>query len=317
MKDFERVRGTLFGVAVGDALGAPVEFMSAADIRRRFGTIDRMVGYCPGTTTDDTAMTICVAEGILDNPEAPIPEIGKHFIRWYKTNPVGIGRTCSNSIARAIRSSSNKAYPDALDWLAAAKMAGSARRGQSVGLGNGSLMRTAYVGLYYDDEREIRDKADLISRMTHSELKTSAACVAYSTMIARLVKADTPDINIVKTVADAFLWHDENYNYDTLTSSGYVPRPTGYVVDTFATALHCLYTTDSFKDALIKAVNLGGDTDTIAAVTGGLAGAIYGDLDIPDDWRSWLSPQIARKLRELSTMALRKLPVDNSPKGGV
>ena len=163
-------------------------------------------------------------------------------------------------------------------------------------------MRTAYVGLYYDSEGKVIEMAHLISEMTHRGSEVSAACVAYSVMLYRLVNAKNPNIGIVKDVAKAYLWNDA-YDYDALTANDYVPSTTGYVVDTFATALHCLYTTDSFEDALIKAVNLGGDTDTIGAVTGGLAGALYGATEIPLRWSTKLPDKIVPKLRKLAMAA--------------
>ncbi|RAK20382.1 ADP-ribosylglycohydrolase [Anoxybacillus vitaminiphilus] len=90
----DRIKGGLFGVAIGDALGATTEFMSAEEIRGTYGKVTDIIGggwldLLPGEVTDDTAMTIAVAKGIIRNKENPIAAIGEEFLKWYKTNPPG------------------------------------------------------------------------------------------------------------------------------------------------------------------------------------------------------------------------------------
>ena len=105
-KNIERVLGAMYGVAVGDALGGPAEFMDADAIARQYGILDTMVGggwlsLAPGETTDDTAMTLAVAEGIMADPDRPVGPIGEKFISWAQSGPKDIGETCSSAIARA------------------------------------------------------------------------------------------------------------------------------------------------------------------------------------------------------------------------
>lgn len=95
----------------------------------------------------------------------------------------------------------------------------------------------------------------------------------------------------------------DRYPYDLLSCPGYAPRPTGYVVDSFAAALHCIYTTESFEAAVIKAVNLGGDADTIGAITGGLAGALYGYAAIPERWHGQLDATVRTNIDMLCAAA--------------
>ena len=103
----DRIRGALYGVAVGDALGAPLEFMTAEEILSKYGApVREMVGggwlsVVPGEVTDDTQMTLAVAEGIIENPENPIPAVGRRFIDWHDSAPKDIGNTCRDAIQSA------------------------------------------------------------------------------------------------------------------------------------------------------------------------------------------------------------------------
>lgn len=115
----DRIAGALYGVAVGDALGGPLEFMSAAEINRQHGWVSTMLGggwlgLRPGETTDDTAMTLAVAEGIMERPEAPIQDIGRRFIRWAESGPKDIGGACAWSIRNAKRIGGGA--PTTEDW---------------------------------------------------------------------------------------------------------------------------------------------------------------------------------------------------------
>ena len=122
-KDNKKVLGSLLGVAIGDALGGPLEFMTAEEIQAQHGTVREMIGggwlnLAPGEITDDTQMTLCVAEGIVKNPQYPFVEIGKKFVEWYDSNPKDIGNCCRAVIANA----KSQEY-DALNcWLNSASL---------------------------------------------------------------------------------------------------------------------------------------------------------------------------------------------------
>ncbi len=127
----DKIAGALYGVAVGDALGGPLEFMTAEQIAQRHGLVTEMIGggwlsLRPGETTDDTAMTMAVAEGIMEAPESPIPSIGARFIRWANSGPKDIGGTCRASIGHAAFLAGKKQsedYPILAEdiWFAAAQ----------------------------------------------------------------------------------------------------------------------------------------------------------------------------------------------------
>ena len=288
---YNRIRGALYGVAVGDALGAPLEFMSRAEIQKQYGKVTEMIGggwlgLKPGETTDDTAMTVAVAEGIVENPDNPIPAIGERFKKWYLKNPRTAGRACSEVIQEAIREHAVEEN----EWFAASQITNERLRGMTEG--NGALMRTVYVGLYYAD-REIRETmADKISAMTHWSNVSSGHCIAY----VNAINVALTESGKIKTVIKG------NQRARNITT---YPAPTGHVRNTYDCALFAIKATDTLEEALIAAVNSGGDTDTIGAVTGGLAGAIYGYDQIPERWIKALDPELRKKLDKLAKEALK------------
>jgi len=301
MKDLRnRIAGALYGVAIGDALGAPLEFMSREEIAKKHGRVTEMIGggwlnVAPGEITDDTQMTLAVAEGIIANPDDPIQEIGARFIEWAKSGPKDIGATCNMSI-RGAAARSHQEAPDEEKWFEASKYTSEANGGRSGG--NGALMRTVYPGLYYEGLLMAVETAGAIAQMTHWDKKSTEACNLYTEMIHSIIEADNND---------GAWWHVDR----VLKGSEYrlQPRkgvsPTGYVVDSFKCALHSLAVTKTFEDAIVEAANLGGDADTIAAITGGLAGSIYGYKEIPPRWIETLSTEIRLQLDRLVDAAVK------------
>lgn len=305
------IRGAMYGVAVGDALGAPLEFMSAGAIQKKYGTVRDMLGggwlnVAPGEVTDDTQMTMAVAKGIAIRPDNPIEAIGRRFVKWAYDGPKDIGATCASSISKAVSLAKSKDSPTRLDWRTAAEETHYLFGGRSDG--NGTLMRTAYVGLYYANEKYVANWAHAISRMTHYGTAAADACVLYSIMLNKLVSIpdQTDRIRFAAEYPGTSIYCRYEYRYDTLTATRFTPNPSGYVVDSFAAALYCIYTTSSFEEALVKAVNLGGDADTIGAITGGLAGAIYGYSNIPQRWLKTLDAGINTDIGLYCDIALKK-----------
>ncbi len=275
-----RYEGALLGVAIGDALGAPLEFMDKSEIQKRYGTVRDMMsgGWLnvePGEVTDDTQMTIAVAEGIKANPSNPYFEIGKRFIDWYDTNPKDIGNTC-----RAVISEMKKYPHGSLHWQTAARILYKNTNGNTAG--NGALMRTIYPAIYYN--KYAGNFAKAIGEMTHYHPESDLAVFNYTTVISEILEAPE-EIDVG--------WAKERVEFrmkavrDRL--GGKDPKPSGYVIDSAVCARDAIRNTSNFEDALIYAVNLGGDADTIGAITGGLAGAIYGAKEIPLRWTNSLA----------------------------
>ena len=304
----DKIRGVLYGVAVGDALGAPVEFMSAESIKAEHGRVTEMLGggwlnVSPGEVTDDTQMTLCVARGIRKNPKAPVEDIGVNFIDWACGGPKDIGATCALSITKAqkIGMESGRLYrPSYSDWMQASNEADKAMGGRSAG--NGSLMRTAYVPCFYYDENEIMERAIAISTMTHYSEEAAEACVFYCRTIARMLNRKTHGTRL-----NVFRREVRNSEYKIALDPGFKPNPTGYVRDSLLAAIWSIQqgtrlSTD-FYAAVEAAVNLGGDADTIGAITGGLAGALCGYNKIPERWVTKLSESLREELDSLAYAA--------------
>lgn len=306
-----KIGGALFGVAVGDALGAPLEFMSAKEIQHKHGTVKEMIGggwlnVKPGEITDDTQMTIAAALGVAIHPENPEPWAGKHFAEWAMGGPKDIGGTCRSAITNALQMMLGR--PDLKNckglapyelWEQAAQL--TAQQNGNRSAGNGALMRTVYPGLYYTDESRAVEVADRIGRLTHWDDQSAEACILYTKMLYSLIE------NFEKDFPEKYCEMEE-----ILTGTQYElhenPKelhPTGYVVDSFKCALYSIRSTTTFEDAVVTAVNMGGDADTIGAITGGLAGALYGYEAIPDRWRILIDTQTKSTLISLTGDAVR------------
>ncbi|WP_194174841.1 ADP-ribosylglycohydrolase family protein [Desulfofundulus thermobenzoicus] len=284
----DRVRGGIYALAVGDALGATLEFMDREQIRARYGVLREVVGggwlnLRPGEWTDDTEMTLAVAEGILVDPENPVPHIGETFLRWRTTNPPDIGGTI-----RAVF----QAYDRLKDWYRAAEEV-HARSGMTAG--NGALMRTLPLAFAYPDAADLYMRCMEVARMTHWDPEAGLTCFIYCLTVQELwrymtfAEAYGRALDVLKDIVPRGEMEDvasrlarrlgdvAGWPKDRL-------RPTGYTVDTLACALWCVANTDSFEEAVVEAVNLGGDADTVGAVTGGLAGVMYGYDAISARW---------------------------------
>lgn len=312
MKDIlkDKIAGALYGVAVGDALGAPMEFMDAEDIARKHGHVADMIGggwlnVKPGETTDDTAMTMAVAEGIMENPDSPIPAVGAGFIKWADSGPKDIGGTCSASIARAAymagqyKIGAYPAIPEDL-WFRAAKDVAKQNGGRSGG--NGALMRTVYPGLFYKSRLMAIETAGAIAQMTHADQASTEACHFYTDMLYLITEAESYDEHGGVAAGISKLMEPTRYNLEELEKKGRSGgteglKPTGWVVDSLECALYSFWdASNSFEEAVSYAANLGGDADTIAAICGGLVGAYYGFKAIPERWVNALSESDRKRL---------------------
>lgn len=306
-KQRNSIAGALFGVAVGDALGGPVEFMTPEDIIRRHVCVSDMIGggwlgLAPGEVTDDTQMTLCVAEGIVENPAAPIEAIGRRFIQWASSGPKDIGGACRSSISNA-RAMGGRADPVPEMWTAAAELT-QRQNGRPVE-GNGALMRTVYPGLYYRDHYQAEGWAIRIGRMTHAGPRSNEACILYTRMVNLLTASESRPQD-AQSVRDFLAEHCQAVpEYDAAVKASIVtPASGGYVVDSMRIAVGSIATTGSFEEAVIEAVNLGGDADTNGAITGGLAGAWYGYDAIPEAWIAALAPDVRETLNRLADAAV-------------
>lgn len=259
-----RIKGGLYGLAIGDALGGTTEFMTRNEIQQKYGYLTNIVGggvwhLEPGEVTDDTAMALCVAEGILHNPEDPMNPIGDNFLAWYRSDPKDIG-----NIIRVVFST----YEG--NWFEAAFLA-HMDLGQSAG--NGSLMRCLPVGLSYSRLSDIEKISRMQSRMTHYDERCDQACEMYNRIVYRILN----DENLTDAVQNEIVGTE----YERVLAKEPDCEPSGFVVHTFKWVLHLLLHTHSVAEVVQRAANLGGDSDTIAAIAGGIAGTYYGFDGIP------------------------------------
>jgi len=305
-KQRNSIAGALFGVAVGDALGGPVEFMAPEDIIRRHVCVSDMIGggwlnLAPGEITDDTQMTLCVAEGIVENPTAPIEAIGRRFIQWADSGPKDIGGACASSISNAKRLGGTS--PTAEMWERAGELT-QANTGRPVE-GNGALMRAVYPGLFYADFFQAMLWAGRIGKMTHAGPRSNEACILFTRMVNLLTASESRPQD-AQSVRDFLAEHCQAaQEYAAAVKASIVtPASGGYVVDSMRIAVGSIATTSSFEEAVIEAVNLGGDADTNGAITGGLAGAWYGYDAIPEAWIAALAPDVRETLNRLADAAV-------------
>lgn len=302
-----RWRDGIFGAVTGDALGCPVEFMTRTELAenpvtgmREYGTHDQP----RGTWTDDSSMMLATLSSIIQKNGTDLFDIMDQFSKWlYEGKYSPFGEVFDIGIGTELSIRRYKKNHDV-------HTCGGAEENDN---GNGSLMRILPVCLYCCAEEE-KGKLSAgssvllihqVSELTHRHIRSKTACGLYFFMVKAVLEAkkqsDLPAI-LQKGIDEGMAFYRRQtdaaaelfrfsrlYELDEFRK---VPeseiRSSGYVVDTLEAAVWCLLTTTSFREALLKAVNLGSDTDTVAAVTGGLAGLYYRYEDIPKEWISAL-----------------------------
>ena len=293
----------IYGLVVGDAMGVPVEFTSGED--RRINPVTDMIGYGTynqpeGTWSDDSSMALATLVSIRDKGKIDYKDIMDRFHDWCMYGaytPFDEVFDIGIATSRAIMKYSNGAKPlesgGKTEW----------------DNGNGSLMRILPVCLYiFEQQRDMKlsddESIDIIyncSALTHAHLRSKIACGIYYFLVKAILDKDGELIErLQQGVDNAFKYYGESTeseldNYNRLISlSEFKDTPesqiksTGYVVYTLEAAIWCLVNSSSYEEVILKAVNLGDDTDTVAAITGGLAGLYYGYDNIPDKWKSKL-----------------------------
>lgn len=272
----------IMGLVVGDALGVPVEFRPRDSFR-----IDRMTGYGTynqpiGTWSDDSSMVLATMESLVQCNGIDPEHIMCNFVSWYKYGlftPYGYAFDIGNTTKAAIQRS--------ICGFSPMKCGGKSEMDN----GNGSLMRILPLAFVPHSINDIRN----VSALTHAHEISMTACEIYIDIATALLNGSEKS----KAVEDAFFGGIPT-EFERAAALVTTPisrddiQSTGYVVSTLEAALWCFLTTYSYRDCVLEAVNLGGDTDTIAAIAGGLAGIYYGtggENGIPEEWIA----QIARK----------------------
>lgn len=306
-----KIYSLVFGVATGDALGCPVQFFKREQVKSfnikgmaAHGTYNKEAG----TWTDDTSMTLALADSLAHTEKIDYDDIMQRFYAWMYKNeytPAGkafdLGRTCMHAIRK-------------FSWGNKPLECGGKGENQN---GNGSLMRISPLLFYIDkhfgknafaSDSPVAEEAfqvvHNVSRLTHAHPIALLGCDIYIALLqellggtekSKLIQAVFPKIQaFVNTHADfssAFSKYERLFRQDFAALSEEQISSTGYVVDTLEAALWSFLTTDSYRECLLKVINLGGDTDSIGAVAGAVAGLYYrddSDRKIPDEWISVL-----------------------------
>lgn len=292
MEELERYRGSILGLATGDALGTTLEFTQP-------GTMEPIIDIVgggpfrlePGEWTDDTSLALCLAESLVEKRGFdPVDQLGR-YVRWYRDGYLSSNGRCFD-IGITTRAAlhrfeeTNEPYPGSTD-------SGTA--------GNGSLMRLAPVSLFYAlDPAEGIARAAESSRTTHGAPAAVDACRYFAGLIIGALQGVTKDELLSPSWSPApGLWKQDplvEEIADMAAGSFRRKEPpeiqgTGYVVKSCEAALWAFWKSGSFKEGCLLAVNLCDDADTTGAIYGQLAGAFYGERGIPEAWRSKLAHQ--------------------------
>lgn len=295
-------RGCLLGSAIGDALGGPLEFMDARAIEKKHGYVTEMLGggwlnLKIGEYTDDTQMALCLAQSLVERDEFSADDIAARFVAWLESNPPDVGNH-----TRAVLSK----IAAGADWKSASN---GVQRQTPQSAGNGSLMRCAPVALW--DFAEVSKRLEhsrVQSEITHAHQECQWSCALLNSLIFHLMSVGVRDVALDRALAEC---RDApgHIRKRLQLAPGKMKselKPSGYVLDTLDCAVWAFINSENFEDALVSAVNLGGDADTVGAVCGALAGAFYGERDIPARWLEAL--QNREILAGLATkMAMRQL----------
>ncbi len=291
-------KNILIGASVGDALGVPVEFKSRQHLKTNpvtdimgFGTYDKPAG----TFSDDSSMMFCLAESLVEGYD--VNDIAENFQKWmHEGYWTADGEVFDVGIATR----------KAINRLRVVKHPTEAGSTAERDNGNGSLMRILPLAVYAKD-LSIDERCEIVkqvSSITHAHSRSVLACIYYIEFALNILEAETIEEAYLNTNFWLRIYLEENTEYQTesifferilngslLELSENEIKSSGYVIDSLEAAIWCLLHSNSYEECILKAVNLGEDTDTIACIAGGIAGVFYDVKTIPEHWIN----QLARK----------------------
>ena len=311
----------MMGVVVGDALGMPVQFANRAELK--LNPVKTIEGYGtynmpPGTWSDDSSMALATLDSIRENDGVNYSDIMERFVKWLffgEYTPAGKtfdqGNTCVEAIYNYVREK---------DYRTCGKTGEYAN-------GNGALMRIMPACLYayekvLNEEWNVKQALECvhqISALTHNHRRSKIACGIYYFMIKNIIEGCGSLLERLQNGIDDAVnfYHKDIVNYVELAhytrlfqlnefakSHEDTIKSSGYVVDSLEAAVWGLITTDTVEECLLKVVNLGGDSDTIGAIAGGLACLFYGYDAVPEEWRKQI-------IKEKEIIALCEIMEEN------
>lgn len=284
-----RARAAFIGMAIGDTLGATVEFMTASEIRQKYGTFKDIVGggwlrLKPGQVTDDTQMALCIARAIITAGGWSLEGIARNFAAWLQSRPVDCGDTCRKGIRAYMLHGHLEVSPNKWDG------------------GNGAAMRLLPAALFSFPDKDLMTKYVVEqAHLTHNSPLSDAGCLCLGELL-HLAFSGASKVRLRRRV-------------DTLTelhpTFGFTPYhglASGYIVDTLQTVFHWFFRGRSFEECLVGTVNQGGDADTTGAICGMLAGAYYGMEGIPLRWIRKLDQKVLAEVEQMTPLLLQAHP---------
>jgi ADP-ribosyl-[dinitrogen reductase] hydrolase len=290
----DRALSAFLGMAVGDALGATVEFMTAQEIRDKYGVHKEITGggwlrLKPGQVTDDTEMALCIARAIIHHQGWSLEGIAANFAAWLRSRPVDCGDTCRKGIRAYMLNGTLIAPPN--EWDA----------------GNGAAMRILPAALYALPDGELLKKYALEQgHLTHNNPVSDAACLCLGELLHMAILGASKS-RLAKRVEGL------TTQFPTFCFEPYRGLSSGYVVDTMQTVLHWFFRGRNFEECMLGAVNQGGDADTTGAICGMLAGAYYGSESIPERWLKRLDKKVVAEISSVTAKLIAASPLGALP----
>jgi ADP-ribosylglycohydrolase len=293
-----RIRSGLLGLATGDALGVPVEFLGRAALDAEPVTGMRAFGshrQPAGTWSDDTSLTLCLADSLAScgPDQLDFTDQAQRFVAWRDE-----GRWTARGAVFDIGIATSEAIHRMAEGIDPVFCGGTGEMSN----GNGSLMRILPLAFWLRGKpaSERRTACFQASALTHGHSRSKLACWLYVETARGLCQGLSPAEALLQARATVSTWtidHDPDGEWRhfarCLPTIASLPRAdiksSGYVVHTMEAALWCLLGSASYAETVLKAVNLGNDTDTTAAVAGGLAGLLWGEAAIPEEWLAVLA----------------------------
>lgn len=279
----DKALGAYLGLALGDALGATVEFMTPREIRAAYGVHRHIVGggwlkLAPGQVTDDTTMSLALGDALLRSARLgrglDTTLIAEAFLAWWRAKPVDCGNTCRRGILRYLREGS---------------LEGPRNDGDA---GNGALMRNLPVTLATLGDDAAFERASIAqAHVTHHHPLSDAAVLGIGHLLRGLLAGEGAAARSRRV--EQFVAAEPAFRFEP-----YPGRASGYVVDTVQTVLHCITAEADFEAALVRAVNLGDDADTTGALVGMLAGARCGAHALPRRWLARLAGTVVQRVAD-------------------
>ena len=286
----DKMKGTLFGQAIGDALGLGTEFMTRDEVQKCYPQgltdYDQIVQdyhrkrWMKGDWTDDTEMMLCIAKAIIKDKDIKLSSIAQNFKDWFNAEPLGIG-------SNTFKVLSFRNYTDAPQKAAEIIWKLSGERSAA----NGAVMRTSVVGLWKEDTEHL---ATEICKLTHYDPRCTGSCAIIALLIKNLVYKN--QMLTLKQLIEIGERYDDRIReylvkaaqYEDINDLILDDAAMGYTLKTLAAAVWCLFHCNSFEEGLKAVVHAGGDADTNAAVACSLLGAKYGYTAIPSKYMEGL-----------------------------